>query len=157
MTAQICDQLIWKGKRYSLYVEPFFQYQKQYPGKRRQFAFMHTTTANWRVYRARCEIKDDYLWLTAISGWVWQDQGKPRYYRMAQVMDTRDPVQALWYTGTLILPFGALLRYVHMPYASKYAREWRIKVVKGKIEQIEEVKSASSKKKNILPPKSKTK
>lgn len=60
MTAQICDQIIWQGKRYSLYCEPFLQYQLQHKDKARQFAFLHTTTANWRGYRARWEIKEDF-------------------------------------------------------------------------------------------------
>ena len=150
MTAQICDQIIWQGKRYSLYGEPFFQYQIQNKDKIRQFAFLFRSTANWRGYRARWEIKEGFLWLKAISGWVWQDEGKPRFYRMAKVMGTAEPIKAIWYTGTLVLPFGALLQYVHMPYASKYASEWRIKVVKGKIEQVKEIHAVSRKMKTTL-------
>ncbi len=150
MTAQICDQIIWQGKRYSLYCEPFLQYQLQHKDKARQFAFLHTTTANWRGYRARWEIKEDFLWLNAISGWVWQEQGKPKYYRLPQVMGTREPVKATWFSGTLILPFGPLLRYVHMPYASQYAGEIRIKVVKGKIEQVNDKRLDTAMKQKCL-------
>jgi hypothetical protein len=52
---------------------------------------------------------------------------------MQEVMGTRDPVFAEWFTGVLIVPDGKMLQYVHMPYASRFERELRVVVVLGLI------------------------
>jgi hypothetical protein len=42
-----------------------------------------------------------------------------------------DPLHASWYTGTLRVPRGEMLHYVHMGFGSVYEEEILIEVEKG--------------------------
>jgi hypothetical protein len=133
MTAQVSEVLEWNGKQYQLYSEPFRSYQKQNMHLKERFLFIPKSSSCWRGYRAKWKIEEGRLYLVSISGWVAQSKGPPRFYRIKEVMGTRDPVFAEWFTGTLIVPDGKMLQYVHMPYASNFERELRVVVVRGLI------------------------
>jgi hypothetical protein len=53
------------------------------------------------------------------------------------IFGSADPVMANWYSGTLKVPDGRLLKYVHAGYGSKYQKEHRIVVSKGIVQSID--------------------
>lgn len=136
MTAQVSDVLQWNGKQYQLYSEPFRSYQKQNWHDRERFLFVPRSSACWRGYRAKWKIEDGKLYLLSISGWVAQSVGRPKFYRMLQVMGTSEPVLADWFTGTLIIPHGKMLQYIHMPYASRFESRFEIYLINGVITKV---------------------
>jgi len=75
------------------------------------------STACWRQYVGTWEIKDDKFYLVNLSG---------RYKFLG---DT--PIFADWFTGTLRIPKGEMLHYVHMGYGSIYEQEIHIKIEDG--------------------------
>lgn len=75
------------------------------------------STACWRQYLGTWEIKNDKFYLLNIDG------------RFKLADDT--PVFADWFTGTLKIPQGKRLEYVHMGYESVYEKEVQIRIEKG--------------------------
>ena len=76
-------------------------------------------TACWRNYIANWEIKEQKLYLNSIDG----------YYRLEE----GPPLHATWYSGTLRIPQGELLEYVHMGYGSLCVRDLMIEVEHGEV------------------------
>ena len=75
------------------------------------------STACWRRYRATLEIKDGKFYLIGVCG------------RFA--MTTDEPIFADWVTGTLRVPRGEMLQYVHQGYQSVFEQDQLIKVEDG--------------------------
>jgi hypothetical protein len=75
------------------------------------------STACCRHYIGTWEIKNDKFYLINIEG------------KFKLVDET--PVFADWFTGTLKIPEGKMLEYVHMGYESVYEREIQIRIEKG--------------------------
>jgi hypothetical protein len=75
-------------------------------------------TSCWRGYIGTWEIKDGYLYLTAVRG--------------DQLMIGK-PIVADWVSDILKIRKGKLLRYIHMGFASIYEQEIHIEIEKGKV------------------------
>ena len=75
------------------------------------------STACWRQYVGTWEIKDDKFYLLNLVGRFKLADGAPLF--------------ADWFTGTLKIPDGKMLEYVHMGYESVYEREVQIRIEKG--------------------------
>ncbi len=75
------------------------------------------STACWREYIGTWEIKDGKFYLVHLEG----------RYKLSG--DT--PILADWFTGTLRIPQGEMLHYVHMGYGSVFERELHIKIENG--------------------------
>jgi hypothetical protein len=118
-TAQQPDILFYNGKKYSLYTNPLEVYFKKYPYKRPKTSII--STGNWRGYIATFEIIDSTLFLRDIE--VKEDDGK-NGLRTRSAMDEVFPGQRAvaleWFNGLLTLPYGQLLKYVHIGYSSAY-------------------------------------
>jgi hypothetical protein len=101
--------------------------------------FTPESTANWRKYVASWEIKNNRLYLTAITANLCDDPvptsmrcEKHHPASLRDLFKVKDgKVFAEWYTGTLRVPVGAMLRYVHMGYESIYEFDLLIVVEKG--------------------------
>ncbi len=127
MTAQIGEKLIYEGHMVSMCSEPlgdFFAFGGHHP----EFEF--TCTALWRGYVGTWEIVNDRLYLVKLSGTL--KDGKEA------TLETVFPgyaarVFAHWYSGTLRIPEGKQLEYVHMGYASTFERDRFLKIEKGVI------------------------
>ena len=85
-------------------------------------------SACWRKYAGTWEIKDHEFYLVNIDG---------RYKLLSHV-----PILADWFSGTLRIPQGELLDYVHMGYASLYERDLLIHIQNGCVTQTEVVDNA---------------
>ena len=76
------------------------------------------STACWRGYIGTWEVRDDRFYLVDIEG-LWRKEGD-------------DPILADWFTGTLRIPRGEMLHYVHMGFGSVYEKELHIKIEAGR-------------------------
>jgi len=125
-TAQIPDTLIYQGQEHMLFSNPLESYwNKDRP--RPPFQMWHT--ANYRGYSATWEIDRDTLYLKNLRARL---DGK--YVGMDHLFpQAKGRVAADWFSGTLRVPQGKQLRYVHMGYHSVYERELLITVTNGKV------------------------
>jgi hypothetical protein len=128
-TAQLPDKLIYEGKTVGIYSEPLEQYFSKDRPKPIEWMRM-TCTALWRGYLATWEIKDDKLYLVKIvrNGC---DEDAPALPLSKLFPGAKGPVFATWYTGTLVIPQGKVLKYVHMGYQSIYETELHLRIKDG--------------------------
>jgi hypothetical protein len=146
-TAQQPDVLIVDGKDESLYTNPLSDWLELHPDAMPKTDVM--SSGNWRGYVATWEVANDKLWLRRVevafvapdfaSGVTKDKKGEnalPRITRRevrAQLFPDKGDVIADWYTGTLIIPKGELVNYVHMGYGSTYERYAVIWVRRGEV------------------------
>lgn len=143
-TAQAPDVLLIDGKPASLHTNPLNEWLRTHPDSLPRSEVQ--STGNWRGYIATWEVDKGKLWLRKVEITVQEgtrprestevverngkfEQGETRItqepnFVQRDVMagmfpDTRDVV-ASWFSGTLIVPRGDLVEYVHMGYGSTY-------------------------------------
>ena len=125
MTAQIPERLLYQGQTWSMCANPlndYFAFGGVSPG------FRWDCTALWRGYVGLWEILHERLYLLELHGTL-QDGGAAS---LAIVFpDYPERVFAHWYSGTLRIPQGRLLRYVHMGYGSTYERDLLLEIERG--------------------------
>jgi hypothetical protein len=80
-------------------------------------SFFIYSTACWREYVGTWEIKDRKFYLVKLVG----------KFKLV----SNEPVFADWFTGTLRIPQGEMLHYVHMGFGSIYEQEIHVKIEKG--------------------------
>lgn len=112
-TAQVYEILRFEGQVFSMGALPF----ESYPG-REAIKIPMESTACWRGYRGEWEIRDDRLYLVALTRCddtqnIWR-QILPK---------TSPPLAATWFNGIVRLPQGRMLAYVHMGFASVHERD----------------------------------
>jgi hypothetical protein len=125
MTAQIGEKLIFEGREVSMCSEPlgdFFALGGNHPG------FQFNCTALWRGYVGTWEIANDRLYMVGLTGTL-KDGSEARLETLFPGYPDR--VFAHWYSGTLRIPEGKQVEYVHMGYASTYERDRFLKIEKG--------------------------
>ena len=117
MTAQIAETLIYQGEQVALLTNPldmYFELGGHHPG------FQSTSTALWRGYVGSWELINDRLYLLALDGVLETGEDAS----LESVFPGHpDRVFAHWYSGTLRIPQGRQLEYVHMGYASSFERD----------------------------------
>jgi hypothetical protein len=125
MTAQIAERLTYQGQAWSLCANPLDDYFAM-GGERPPFQW--NCTALWRGYVGQWEIRDDRLYLLALHGTLKDGASAS----LATVFpDFPDRVFAHWYSGTLRIPQGRRLQYVHMGYGSTYERDLLLEIERG--------------------------
>lgn len=121
MTAQMHENLILDGKETSMaFCPPLPENDSSVVGLKDdeiECGRIVFSTACWRQYVGTWEIKDNKFYLVNLEG----------RFKLA----ANKPVFADWFTGTLRIPQGEMLRYVHMGYGSIFERELHIKIEKG--------------------------
>ncbi len=127
MTAQIAEKLYYDGDEHSMTTNPLGDYF-YYAGIKPDFA--DTCTALWRGYVGTWEIIENRLYLIDLRGTL-NDGSEATLATFFPEFPER--VFAHWYTGTIRLPQGKLLKYVHMGYGSTYERDIMLSVEKGVI------------------------
>jgi len=75
------------------------------------------STGCWRQYIGTWEIRDGKFYLVSIEG-IYKLSGN-------------SPILADWFTGTLRIPKGKMLHYVHMGFGSVFEQEVHVKIEKG--------------------------
>ena len=125
MTAQISEQVIFEGQKVALLSNPlsdYFNLGGCNPG------FQSTSTALWRGYVGTWEILNDRLYLVALIGTL---KSGDKADLESVFPGFSDRVFAHWFSGTLRIPQGKRLEYVHMGYGSTYERDVLLSLQNG--------------------------
>jgi hypothetical protein len=136
-TAQFPDKIIYNGKEYSLHSNPMEEYFRKYPDRKPKNGIM--STALWRGYVATFEIRDSQLFLKDIEIEVRDTTGKEKYKTkwisaMKEVLPAGETsIKIDWLTGILVIPYGKIVDYVHMGYASTYENYILLEIQTGKL------------------------
>ena len=125
MTAQTPEILWLDGEKHALFADPIAAYFDEV-GTRPKFRAPHT--ACWRGYVGQWELIDNKLYLRRFSGTL--AEGKAVTLKSIFPKGPY-PIFASWFTGTLQVPQGKLLEYIHMGYASIYEDELLLEFKRG--------------------------
>jgi len=125
MTAQFSELLMLEGKQHSLCSYPLASY---FGLGGESVAFRASSTALSRGYIGTWEILDQRLYLIGLQGWL-EDESPVSLETVFSGYPER--VFAHWYSGTLRLPQGQLLHYVHGGFGSCYEQDLLIDVTRG--------------------------
>ena len=129
-TSQVSERIIINGREESLDNNPLNPYLAIHPDA---FPKLNTeiqivSSSNWRGYVGTWELSNNLLYLRKVS----LSNHNPR-----EVIDYLFPnnknVVATWYSGTLVIPRGKLVNYVHMGYGSTYKRYLLVTVKAGAV------------------------
>ena len=137
-TGQIPDLLIIGKDTFSLFANPLESYFQV--GHSREFPELKGcgSTACWRGYQAVWMIINKKLYLLKVQSCHtgnWCTDTHPANLQLMFGDKFSDgKVFASWVTDSLVVPFGKLLRYIHMGYGSTYEFEKLISVKDGNIE-----------------------
>ena len=112
MTAQVHEKLIFEGEERTMAFCPPIP-----ENRHRCFGLPPLTTACWRGYVGTWEINNGLFYLVAINEQFCLPDG--------------EPILADWFSGTLRIPKGDILQYVHMGFGSVYEQEEHVKIEKG--------------------------
>lgn len=125
MTAQFPETLRYQGKDVAMFSEPLGQY---FAMGGFEPSFGGSCTALWRGYEGHWEIVDDRLYLIGLQASLADDTPAT----LATIFPGfPDRVFAHWYSGTIRLPRGKLLEYVHAGYASRYEIDVFLEIERG--------------------------
>ena len=127
MTAQFAERLRYQGKDVSMFTNPLSDYFAL-EGVSPRFAA--NCTALWRGYVGSWEIIDDRLYLVEVNGEL---EGGAKASLASIFPDFPDRVFAHWYSGTIRIPQGKRLKYVHMGYGSTFESDLFLDVERGVI------------------------
>lgn len=126
-TAQASDKLIYKGETVYIFSNPLESF---FDSSHRRPHLPPGSTACWRGYIATWKIENDCLYLVRMQDCTSEKEEIP----LSMIFQDRPaPVRADWFSGTLRIPQGKMLRYVHMGYGSIFEREVFLTIEKGKL------------------------
>ncbi len=125
MTAQIAEKLLYQGERVAMLTNPLSDYFAMGGFNPR---FESTSTALWRGYVGGWEILGNRLYLVSLDGTL--EDGSDATLETV-FPGFPDRVFAHWYSGTLRIPQGKQLEYVHMGYASKFEQDLFLEIERG--------------------------
>ena len=131
MTAQVSEKLLLNGQALRLCEVPLNAYFALTGVAPR---FRAETSACWRGYVGTWEIQDSRLYLIDIGG-TYEDGSPATLESLFPGFPNR--VFAHWYTGTLRVPQGELLKYRHMGWASTFERDLLIEVEDGVVKAMQ--------------------
>lgn len=123
MTAQFHERLIFKGEEATMNCEP--PIPAGHPRIEETGSESCESTACWRGYIGTWEVKNGCFYLVGIEG----------KYRMTG----KGPLKAVWFTGTISIPQGKLINYVHLGFMSTYEKELRVDIDRGRVVSILEI------------------
>ena len=130
MTAQIPDRLLLDGETHSLFSNPLEYYFGDTNPRPEILRESMTCTACWRGYIATWEIMDEQLFLTQVT-----PMGQEQDILDKIFPDSSGKVLADWFSGTLRVPMGEQVQYVHMGYASQFERDMLIQIEAGRVQE----------------------
>jgi hypothetical protein len=125
MTAQIAENLLYRGESMAMCTEPLEKYfilSCTFP------KFESNCTALWRGYVGSWEIVNERLYLVGLDGTL---EDGTNVSVSTFFPDFPDRVFAHWFSGTIRIPQGKQLRYVHMGYASTFERDLFLDLQRG--------------------------
>jgi hypothetical protein len=119
MTAQIHEGLILDGEQTSMACTPSLPHRHPRITSGDPALTRYASTACARGYKGTWKIEDGRFYLVGLEG-RWQLAGD-------------EPLFAEWYSGTLRIPRGKLVSYVHGGFASQYEQDLLVRVEKGRV------------------------
>ena len=125
MTAQRAERLHYQGEEVAMYTHPLSDY---FALSETDPPFVWTSTDCWRGYIGTWEIIDHRLYLVELRGSL-KDGSEASIATIFP--DFPDRVFAHWYSGTVRIPRGKRLQYVHMGYHSIFERDLLLEVERG--------------------------
>ena len=131
MTAQFGEHLHYDGRKMGMCTQPlddYFALGGFNPGF--GLDWPSDCTALWRGYIGTWDIVDGRLYLTAIDV---MPGSRVTANLEAVFPGYPDRVFAHWYSGTLRVPQGSVLKYVHMGHQSTFESDMLIDVEQGVI------------------------
>ena len=133
MTAQVCESIIYKGKKLEMATEPL----KVILDSRPELKFYAEWTSCWRGYRGTWEITNERLYLIDLE----RDTSiiEDRQCIDEVFPNQNPPIFAEWFTGEIRLPTGEELLYVHMGYNSIYEKDILLQIENGNITSENEI------------------
>jgi hypothetical protein len=129
MTAQFSELLMLEGKQHALCSYPLASY---FALGGESVAFRASSTALSRGYIGTWEILDQRLYLIRLQGWL---QAESPVSLETVFPGYPQRVFAHWFSGTLRLPQGQLLHYVHGGFGSCYEQDLLIDFDQGVVSQ----------------------
>lgn len=127
MTAQFPERLTYRGEKMVMYTEPLNKYLAESVAK---LLFQANCTGLWRGYMGSWEIVDGHLYLIGLEGTL-KDGAKASLSTVFP--NSSDRVLAYWYSGTLRIPKGRQLKYIHMGYGSISEYDLFLEVLQGHV------------------------
>ncbi|WP_431101912.1 hypothetical protein [Roseateles noduli] len=131
-TAQIPEEIVLDGRVEQLLTEPLNVILREDKNldRLRPYVSEDVCSGAWRGYRGTWAIDDGKLFLTALVTDPCSD--KPRSVPLDVLFPlTVTRIPATWYSGSLVVPRGRMIEYVHMGYKSRYERYLLITIMKG--------------------------
>jgi hypothetical protein len=92
----------------------------------------HTSTACWAGYTSNWALDQGQLWFTGLRE-CHNSRSVNAGRALVDIPDETDRLPATWYTGTLSLPSGELIHYVHGGWESLFSQERRIQIEAGRV------------------------
>lgn len=134
-TRQGSDPLIWNGE--TVHPENGPTIWDAFPENQRIIQkpkFDIESTANYKGYTAKWEIKDDALHLVSLEGKI---DGKK--VGVSDVFPGKTvPILASWFSGTVIIPRGKEIGLMKGEARYVYTQETHLTIQKGKVAKVEE-------------------
>ena len=127
MTAQIAERLHYLGEDIAMCTTPLGDY---FAMGGTNPCFESNCTALWRGYVGSWEIVDDRLYLVGLTGTL---EGGADATLATIFPGFPERVFAHWYSGTIRIPQGKLLEYVHMGYGSTFEQDLFLEIERGVI------------------------
>lgn len=143
MTAQLSDTLYYCNNTYSMCNEPLSKYLND-----RSIKFVMPSTALNRGYRARWLLLEDKLYLIDLKAYL----DHHNHVGLNHLFPQQEKVFADWYSGTIKINQGDLIKYVHSGYGSVYQRSVYLVIENGQLinEYVRNNNSLISKARRIL-------
>ena len=79
------------------------------------------STGCWRCYQGKWEIRDQHFYLVDLKGRLRLEEGPPLF--------------AEWFTGTLRIPQGDVIFYIHMGFGSLFEKEIHVRIENGLVKK----------------------
>ena len=117
MTAQVAEKLTYQDQTLAMCSEPLDGYLASCG---RDIRFQGLSTACWRGYIGRWEVKGDRLYITGITATL--ENGNSATLKDL-FPDFPNGAFAHWFTGEIRCPMGKQLKYVHMGYATQFEKD----------------------------------
>ena len=124
MTAQISERLLYQGEMVSMCSEPLNSYFEK-AGIRPPFA--RNCTALYRGYVGLWEIFENRLYLNQLKG---NPINGTELSVKSIFPSAGDKVFADWFTGTIRVPQGKMIEYLHHGYGSTFERDLFLEIEK---------------------------
>jgi hypothetical protein len=132
MTAQQGERLFYKGEEYIMATEPLEYFLSKIniirPGD------FGMCTSCWRGYIGTWEIDDHKLFLVGLEGCPTKESTDLNY-----VFPNQEKIFANWFSGCIRIPFGKMLEYIHMGYASTFEKDIILTLENGVVIHEEEI------------------